>query len=377
MRSLLFILIGRLQAFNIDVKFPIFVGSDEENSYFGYSSQLHKPKIGDYSRAYVGAPFSSENGGDNGAMFSCSLDLTNSGASCSRKFVPNLSGKSGDISARQMFGSAVAVNTDSVFSCAPRRQESFTSTKNRKYMGMQGECWEMNIETETFNTGTNLLGDIRELFGNGSRGQYMSLYGSAGFSIHSPRDTEEVVYGIPGAFDWTGSFLTTRPGEVKVVNPESWKRNDFKQYDYSGYSLESGNFNGGFKYVVGAPRGGTYRTGQVLIVSIGSPGALNMHSTTVHQKLVGKQIGEYFGAALLTGDFNGDGEDDLIVGSPLFTNQNVRVKRDGNPLVKKYEEGRISVYLKKDNELTFRVEVNPSGKSFASWSARFSIVHRI
>ena len=31
---------------------------------------------------------------------------------------------------------------------------------------------------------------------------------------------------------------------------------------------------------------------------------------------------------------------------------------------KKYEEGRISVYLNKDNELTFRVEVNPSGKEF-------------
>ena len=27
---------------------------------------------------------------------------------------------------------------------------------------------------------------------------------------------------------------------MKVVNPESWERNDFKQYDYSGYSLESG-----------------------------------------------------------------------------------------------------------------------------------------
>ena len=44
---------------------------------------------------------------------------------------------------------------------------------------------------------------------------------------------------------------------------------------------------------------------------------------------------------------------------------------------KKYEEGRISVYLNKDNELTFRVEVNPSGKSFESLSARFVIVHRL
>ena len=40
---------------------------------------------------------------------------------------------------------------------------------------------------------------------------------------------------------------------------------------------------------------------------------------------LGKQIGEYFGSAVLTGDFNGDGEDDLIVGSPLFTIQNVGI----------------------------------------------------
>ena len=33
----------------------------------------------------------------------------------------------------------------------------------------------------------------------------------------------------------------------------------------------------------------------------------------------GAQTGEYFGASLVTGDFNGDGQMDLIVGSPLYT----------------------------------------------------------
>ena len=37
----------------------------------------------------------------------------------------------------------------------------------------------------------------------------------------------------------------------------------------------------------------------------------------------GGQAGEYFGAAVVVGDFNGDGADDLIVGSPLHTHHKV------------------------------------------------------
>ena len=37
------------------------------------------------------------------------------------------------------------------------------------------------------------------------------------------------------------------------------------------------------------------------------------------QKLSGTQLGEYFGAAIVSADLNGDGLDDLIVGSPLST----------------------------------------------------------
>ena len=37
---------------------------------------------------------------------------------------------------------------------------------------------------------------------------------------------------------------------------------------------------------------------------------------------LGRQIGEYFGAALACADLNGDGLDEVIVGAPLFTNQN-------------------------------------------------------
>ena len=37
----------------------------------------------------------------------------------------------------------------------------------------------------------------------------------------------------------------------------------------------------------------------------------------------GSQLGEYFGASLVSADLNGDGLDDLLVGSPLATFEEV------------------------------------------------------
>lgn len=37
------------------------------------------------------------------------------------------------------------------------------------------------------------------------------------------------------------------------------------------------------------------------------------------QNITGEQMGAYFGYALASGDIDGDGLDDLIVGAPMYT----------------------------------------------------------
>jgi hypothetical protein len=59
----------------------------------------------------------------------------------------------------------------------------------------------------------------------------------------------------------------------------------------------------------------------------------NRGSLNYAGELQGEQVGEYFGAALASGDIDGDGLDDLVVGAPLYSN----VK----------DEGRVTIYFGK------------------------------
>lgn len=60
------------------------------------------------------------------------------------------------------------------------------------------------------------------------------------------------------------------------------------------------------------------------------------------QNITGEQLGAYFGYCLCSGDVDGDGLDDLIVGAPLYTVPNNE---------KKYEVGRIYVIYQNSVEV--------------------------
>ena len=92
-------------------------------------------------------------------------------------------------------------------------------------------------------------------------------------------------------------------------------------------------------YVVGAPRAGNKRTGEVLIIK---GFETDWNQVNLLQTISGHQLGEYFGAAVTTVDLDNDGLDELIVGSPLTTNEKLRVKRSSGKYIK---VGDVTMFL--------------------------------
>lgn len=66
--------------------------------------------------------------------------------------------------------------------------------------------------------------------------------------------------------------------------------------------------------------------------------------------LIGEQLGEYFGASLASGDINGDGMDDLVIGAPQYTND--------VPGYTSQNEGRVFVYFGSNSVVTIFSNTN-------------------
>ena len=86
--------------------------------------------------------------------------------------------------------------------------------------------------------------------------------------------------------------------------------------------------------IIGAPRGGSSRAGQVYIIVKNNENRGGGGKTDFIEKVAGDQMGEFFGGAVASVDLNGDGLDDLVVGSPLATGELVRRKRSAGKYIK-------------------------------------------
>uniref|UniRef100_H2ZQ43 Uncharacterized protein n=1 Tax=Ciona savignyi TaxID=51511 RepID=H2ZQ43_CIOSA len=150
-----------------------------------------------------------------------------------------------------------------------------------------------------------------------------------GFSASFTRDNRKIVLGAVGSYYNQGSImlildlmqnissLPYHTAEFKPVVPPGWSDVDYYRHTYDsnylGYSVATGITGSNLPLLVtSAPR----RLGYNLL---GSVIVYDENMEVPLANFTGQQIGEYFGEGLAVVDLNNDGLDDVIVGSPLYS----------------------------------------------------------
>ncbi|ODM94468.1 Integrin alpha-4, partial [Orchesella cincta] len=158
-----------------------------------------------------------------------------------------------------------------------------------------------------------------------------------------------LLVGAPGVREYSGAVVlytnTKTPTDEEMARTNRNNDPTFSQFvvgnrgvipdgqtrrtywnEYFGYSVSSGRYlnKDQIHYVSGAPR--AHHCGEVIIFDIPLPLAQQPRFKRQVQPVLeikppGNSFGSYFGAVLHSVDLDGDGQDELIVGAPLYTLQ--------------------------------------------------------
>ncbi|XP_057337541.1 integrin alpha-4-like isoform X2 [Microplitis mediator] len=315
----------------------------EHGSYFGYSVALFSDGYIENSAVIVGAPranVSSMHEKEPGSVFKCTLDgrcrewmLENS----RNGGVPGIYGH--QIRDYSWLGASISVENSTrprVVVCAPGWKIKLATE-----VFMNGLCYYSLIDSpESFDRGSDRwimpLTDHYLQTQKTKTGQVVYRYGMGqlGMSVHDFNQNGHwnIMLGSPGAFHWLGTPVLVSeavPGALlQSVVPDY----DNLDYGYFGYSVTSGYYFGQSKryFAAGAPRSDDTK-GRVFIFLYGG----DKRNLIFKNTLSGTQLGEYFGSALTSCDIDNNGDDELIVGAPLWT--------------KTGDEGRVYIFTNKYN----------------------------
>ncbi|XP_051901554.1 integrin alpha-10 [Pristis pectinata] len=170
----------------------------------------------------------------------------------------------------------------------------------------------------------------------------------AGFSAHVLENG--VLLGAVGAYDWNGAVVKESVHGHVVTSREALSREFPKALKnhaaYLGYTVSSLKRRSGQRvYVAGAPR--FKHKGKVILFNMDKNGNL-----TVHQSLIGEQIGSYFGSEICPVDVDGDEVTDvLLVAAPMYLGAGYK------------ETGKVYVYRVQEYSLLFTHTLHASPKT--------------
>ncbi|XP_067831918.1 integrin alpha-10 isoform X2 [Heptranchias perlo] len=233
-----------------------------------------------------------------------------------------------------------------------RRKDTETFIKEIKFIASDpDEKHFFNVSDEAaLNDIVDTLGD--RIFGlEGTIQQNESSFelemSQAGFSAHVLEDG--ILLGAVGAYDWNGAVVKESIHGHIIPSREALNQEFPKALKnhaaYLGYTVSSVRRRTGDRvYVAGAPR--FKHKGKVILFNLDKDGNL-----TIHQSLIGEQIGSYFGSEVCPVDVDGDDVTDvLLVAAPMYLGASNK------------ETGKVYIYKVQEVTLLFSDTLRTSAK---------------
>ncbi|KAA0709520.1 Integrin alpha-6 VLA-6 [Triplophysa tibetana] len=313
--------IQQISSFNLDTQSVIKKRGDA-NTLFGFSMAMHQQlQPTDERFLLIGAPrakaLSNQGANITGGLYRCKFNTRSD--DCERIVLDvdvreNTDGK--DHKENQWLGVSVKSQGPGghVVTCAHRYQD--WSFGNQLVLG---RCFVMKQDLK--------LEEKRSLCHRRKVDKHMFGYCQQGISVAFTRDGKYVIFGAPGAYEWKGTVQMEPVVDFLLDTFETGDKNREELIpvdisSYLGFAVDSGiNIvkKGELIVVAGAPRSG--HSGEVVLLK---PDKKSESKTMRAEHILrGPELASSFGYDLVVLDLNSDGWDDLVVGAPQFSLQDM------------------------------------------------------